>query len=132
MQIGSTGTCADGPQARRYLRNDRAGKRATGAAALGASTAASANCSPLRSTADPLYVEAVLALASRRSCLACRCGSQCAWDQRHKIAGYDGRCIPAAMAAAAGFTLDKALVYGFMRQESAFNPKARSYVGAMG
>ena len=33
---------------------------------------------------------------------------------------------------AGGFTVDKALVYGFMRQESAFNPKARSYVGAMG
>src|ERR1700750_2440077 len=33
---------------------------------------------------------------------------------------------------AAGFTLDRALVYSFMRQESAFNPKARSYVGAMG
>jgi soluble lytic murein transglycosylase-like protein len=33
---------------------------------------------------------------------------------------------------AAGFTVDKALVYGFMRQESAFNPKARSFVGAMG
>jgi soluble lytic murein transglycosylase-like protein len=31
-----------------------------------------------------------------------------------------------------GFTLDRALVYAFMRQESAFNPKARSFVGAMG
>ena len=28
--------------------------------------------------------------------------------------------------------LDRALVLGFMRQESAFNPKARSWVGAMG
>ena len=31
-----------------------------------------------------------------------------------------------------GYSLDRALVWGFMRQESAFNPKARSVVGAMG
>ena len=31
-----------------------------------------------------------------------------------------------------GFTIDRALVYGFMRQESAFSPGARSRVGAMG
>ena len=37
-----------------------------------------------------------------------------------------------AQATASGFSLDRALVYSFMRQESAFNPKARSYVGAMG
>ena len=33
---------------------------------------------------------------------------------------------------AGGYSLDRALVWGFMRQELAFNPKARSYVGAMG
>ena len=50
-----------------------------------------------------------------------------AWDERHKIAGFDGAMYPLPpWQPAAGFTLDKALVYGFMRQESAFNPRCRA------
>jgi soluble lytic murein transglycosylase len=76
----------------------------------------------------------VLALANKAVLpgLSVRVGNA-AWDQRHKIAGYDGAMYPVPpWQPAAGFSVDKALLYGFMRQESAFNPKARSYVGAMG
>ena len=101
---------------------------------LGAQTAAERELFAASLDADPHYIEAVLALANKAVLpgLSVRVGNA-AWDERHKIAGYDGAMYPLPpWQPAAGFTLDKALVYGFMRQESAFNPKARSYVGAMG
>jgi soluble lytic murein transglycosylase len=116
------------------LRNDRAGKRALALLQLGASTAAERELYAASLDADPHYVEAVLALAHKAVLpgLSVRVGNA-AWDERHKIAGYDGAMYPVPpWQPASGFTLDRALVYGFMRQESAFNPKARSYVGAMG
>jgi soluble lytic murein transglycosylase-like protein len=116
------------------LKNDRAGKRALALLQLGAQTAAERELYSASLDADPQYVEAVLAIANKAVLpgLSVRVGNA-AWDQRHKIAGYDGAMYPLPpWQPAAGFTLDKALVYGFMRQESAFNPKARSYVGAMG
>jgi soluble lytic murein transglycosylase-like protein len=116
------------------LKNDRAGKRALALLQLGASTAAERELFAASLDADPQYVEAVLALANKAVLpgLSVRVGNA-AWDERHKIAGYDGAMYPLPpWQPASGFTLDKALVYGFMRQESAFNPKARSYVGAMG
>lgn len=116
------------------LKNDRAGKRALALLQLGAQTAAERELFSASLDADPHYVEAVLALANKAALpsLSVRVGNA-AWDERHKIAGFDGAMYPLPpWQPAAGFTLDKALVYGFMRQESAFNPKARSYVGAMG
>jgi soluble lytic murein transglycosylase len=116
------------------LKNDRAGKRALALLQLGAQTAAERELFAASLDADPQYIESVLALANKAVLpgLSVRVGNA-AWDERHKIAGYDGAMYPLPpWQPAAGFTLDKALVYGFMRQESAFNPKARSYVGAMG
>ena len=116
------------------LKNDRAGKRALALLQLGASTAAERELFAASLDADPQYVEAVLALANKAVLpgLSVRVGNA-AWDERHKIAGFDGAMYPLPpWQPASGFTLDKALVYGFMRQELAFNPKARSYVGAMG
>jgi len=116
------------------LKNDRAGKRALALLQLGAQTAAERELFAASLDADPHYIEAVLALANKAvlPSLSVRIGNA-AWDERHKIAGFDGAMYPLPpWQPAAGFTLDKALVYGFMRQESAFNPKARSYVGAMG
>ena len=116
------------------LKNDRVGRRALALLQLGAQTAAERELYAASLDADPQYIEAVLALANKAVLpgLSVRIGNA-AWDQRHKIAGYDGAMYPLPpWQPSAGFTLDKALVYGFMRQESAFNPKARSYVGAMG
>jgi soluble lytic murein transglycosylase-like protein len=116
------------------LRNDRAGRRALALFQLGASTAAERELFAASLDADPNYIETVMAVAQKAAlpALSVRVGNA-AWDQRDKITGYDGAMYPLPpWQPAAGFTVDKALVYGFMRQESAFNPKARSFVGAMG
>jgi soluble lytic murein transglycosylase-like protein len=116
------------------LRNDRAGRRALALFQLGASTAAERELFAASVDADPQYIETLLAVAQKATlpALSVRIGNA-AWDQRDKITGYDGAMYPLPpWQPVAGFSLDKALVYAFMRQESAFNPKARSYVGAMG
>ncbi|MBS0546603.1 MAG: lytic transglycosylase domain-containing protein [Proteobacteria bacterium] len=116
------------------LANDRAGHRALALLQLGAATAAERELFSASLDADPQYIEAILALANKAAMptLSIKVGNA-AWDQRHRIKGYDGAMYPLpAWQPLNGFSLDKALVLSFMRQESAFNPKARSYVGAMG
>jgi hypothetical protein len=52
--------------------------------------------------------------------------------------GESGRMIPRGLYPVPrwkpedGFTVDRALIFAFMRQESAFNARARSYAGARG
>jgi soluble lytic murein transglycosylase-like protein len=116
------------------LKADRAGRRALALFQLGASTAAERELFAASLDADPKYIESILAVAHKANLpgLSVRIGNA-AWDQRDKIVGYDGAMYPLPpWQPMQGFAVDKALVYGFMRQESAFNPKARSYVGAMG
>ncbi len=125
---------AIGPQQANLLRNDRGSRRALALLQLGAATAAERELFAASLDADPPLIGSVLALAHKAVLpgLSVRVGNA-AWDQRHKIAGYDGAMYPVPpWQPVGGFALDRALLYGFMRQESAFNPKARSYVGAMG
>src|SRR5204863_3080059 len=116
------------------LRDDRVGRRALALMQLGAVTAAERELYSASIDADPQFIEAALAVAHKASLpsLSARIGNA-NWDQRHNIKGYDGAVYPVPpWQPAGGYALDRALVWGFMRQESAFNPKARSYVGAMG
>src|SRR5262245_26478995 len=116
------------------LRNDRAGRRALGLLQLGAATAAERELFAASIDADPQFIETVMAVAQKANLpgLSVRVGNA-NWDQRHNIKGYDGAMYPLPpWQPSSGWSLDRALVWGFMRQESAFNPKARSTVGAMG
>ncbi len=116
------------------LSNDKVGHRALALLQLGAATAAERELFSASLDADPQYIEAILALANKAALptLSIRVGNA-AWDQRHRLKGYDGAMYPMpTWQPLNGFSLDKALVYSFMRQESAFNPKARSFAGAMG
>ena len=116
------------------LKNDRAGRRALALMQLGAATAAERELFAASIDADPQYIETVMAVALKANlpALAARVGNA-NWDQRHNIKGYDGAMYPLPpWEPTGGYSLDRALVWGFMRQESAFNPKARSLVGAMG
>ena len=116
------------------LNNDKVGHRALALLQLGAATAAERELFSASLDADPQFIEAILALANKAvlPTLSIRVGNA-AWDQRHKLKGYDGAMYPMPpWQPLNGFSLDRSLVYSFMRQESAFNPKARSYVGAMG
>lgn len=116
------------------LREDRVGRRALALLQLGAVTAAERELYSASIDADPQFIETVFAIAQKAQlpALSARAGNA-NWDQRHNIKGYDGAMFPVPpWQPAGGYSLDRALVWGFMRQESAFNPKARSYVGAMG
>lgn len=116
------------------LKNDRASRRALALLQLGAATAAERELFAASLDADTPNIAAILSLANKASLtsLSVRI-TNAAWDQRHKIAGYDAASYPIPpWQPMNGFNVDRALVYAFMRQESAFNPKARSVVGAIG
>jgi soluble lytic murein transglycosylase len=116
------------------LREDRVGRRALALLQLGAATAAERELYSGSIDADPQFIETVLAIAQKAQLpgLAARVANA-NWDQRHNIKGFDAASYPLPpWQPAGGYALDRALVWAFMRQESAFNPKARSYVGAMG
>ena len=116
------------------MKNDRAGRRALALLQLGAATAADRELFGASIDADPQYIETAMAVAQKANLpgLSVRIGNA-NWDQRHNIKGYDGAMYPVPpWQPAGGWSIDRALVWGFMRQESAFNPKARSHVGAMG
>ena len=122
------------PKKEAILKEDRVGRRALALLQLGAATAAERELYSGSIDADPKFIEAVLGVAEKVQlpALSTRVANT-NWDQRHNIKGFDGASYPLPpWQPAGGYSIDRALVWGFMRQESAFNPKARSYVGAMG
>lgn len=115
---------------------DRAGRRALALLSAGEVERAERELHALALDADPATVGAVLALAeiARLPDLALRVANSVPDEkQRNAIRGIDAALYPLpAWQPKGGFAIDPALIYAFVRQESAFNPRARSRAGAAG
>jgi soluble lytic murein transglycosylase len=119
---------------RRLLLDSAAGRRGLALLQLRAISNAETEFFAAAIDADVKIVEAVLAIAekARLPALALRVGNA-SRERPERIEGLDNALYPLPpYTPREGFVVEQALVYGFMRQESAFNPRARSYVGAMG
>ena len=119
---------------RGLLRDDRTARRGLALLQLKAVSNAEAELHAAALDADPRLVEAVLALAEEVKLpgLAYKVANA-ARERPDRIDGLDSALYPIPpYAPREGFTLDRALVFAVMRAESAFNPRARSWAGAMG
>ncbi len=114
------------------LLNNSAGRRALALLQVGQTRSAERELQLLALGAGREMGRAALALAQRAALaqLAIRLAPRVAEQdgRRHDAAHYP---IP-SWQPAEGFTVDRALLYAFMRQESGFRPDARSPAGAQG
>ena len=108
-----------------------AGRRALALLEIGETNRAAAEFVGLSASADAETVQGILAIAGHAGmpALAIKLDGMFHPDN----VAFDGGAYPLpAWSPASGFSIDRALVFALIRQESRFNPNARSHAGASG
>ncbi len=109
-----------------------AGRRALALLEAGMTRRAERELRFLAHTGDPKLTEALVAIADRESLPMVSLRAGLALPESEKVARTPALYPVPNWKPKEGFTVDRALIFAFMRQESAFNARAKSSAGARG